>query len=101
MELQKSLDDIDKTHRRKMFQIDSKLKENEQHLESIEDTLIEELNNLKSDIDSGRKRLIVEFEKLKKLRSQSEETFLSGLKEMEVRYNQMLDEILEQEEKKI
>ena len=40
-----------------MFQIDSKLKENEQHLESIEDTLIEELNNLKTDVDQGRKRL--------------------------------------------
>jgi len=52
-----------------MFSIDSKLKENEHHLEIIEDSLIEELNSLKTDIDAGRKRLIAEFDKLKKLRS--------------------------------
>ena len=84
-----------------MFSIDSKLKENEQHLEHIEDTLIEELNNLKTDIDEGRKRLLAEFEKLKKLRSQSEETFLKDLKELEKKYHKVLDEILEREEKKI
>ena len=69
MELQKSLDEIDMAHWRQMLQIDSKVKENQHHLEIIEDSLIEELNSLKSDIDQGWKRLISEFEKLKKLRS--------------------------------
>jgi len=50
-----------------MLAVDSKLKENEHHLEIIEDSLIEELNSLKVDIDSGRKRLLTEFDKLKRL----------------------------------
>lgn len=70
-----------------MLSIDSKVKENQHHLEIIEDSLIEELNSLKTDIDQGRKRLISEFEKLKKLRSQSEETFMKGLKDIEEKYN--------------
>lgn len=84
-----------------MLSIDSKVKENQHHLEIIEDSLIEELNSLKTDIDQGRKRLISEFEKLKKLRSQSEETFMKGLKDIEEKYNWVLDEILESEERKI
>ena len=51
MELQKSLDEIDMAHWRQMLQIDSKVKENQHHLEIIEDSLIEELNSLKTDID--------------------------------------------------
>ena len=42
-----------------------------------------------------------EFDKLKKLRSQSEETFMQSLKELELQYNSALDKVLDQEEQKI
>lgn len=65
LELQKSLEDVEKSHRRSILTIDSKLKENEQHLEEIEDTLVEELNSLRQDIEDGKNKLLSEFEKLK------------------------------------
>lgn len=54
LELQKSLDEVEKTHRHNVLTIDSKLRENEQHLDEIEDTLVDELNNLRSDIEDGK-----------------------------------------------
>lgn len=65
LELQKSLEEVEKSHRRSVLTIDSKLRENEQHLEEIEDTMIDELNHLKQDIEDGKTKLLNEFEKLK------------------------------------
>lgn len=76
LELQKSLEEVEKSHRHSVLTIDSKLRENEQHLEDIEDTLIEELNNFRHEIEEGKAKLLNEFEKLKKLRTKSEDTFL-------------------------
>lgn len=101
IQLQKGLDEIESTHRRERYQIDSRIKENESHLETIQDTLIEELNNLKVDIDDGRERLLTEFEKLKNLRQQSEDTFLKSVKDLEKRYTKVMDEVIESEENKI
>jgi hypothetical protein len=100
LELQKSLDEVEKTHRHSVLTIDSKLRENEQHLEDIEDTLIDELNHLRQDIEDGKNKLLVEFEKLKKLRSKSEETFLKSLKEIEEKYEAVLTQVLTTEEEK-
>ena len=65
LELQKSLEEVEKSHRHSVMTIDSKLRENEQHLEDIEDTLIDELNSFKHDIEEGKNKLLNEFEKLK------------------------------------
>ena len=54
LELQRSLEEVEKTHRRSVLTIDSKLRENEQHLEEIEDSLVDELNNLRQDIEDGK-----------------------------------------------
>lgn len=100
LELQKSLDQIEKSHRHSVLTIDSKLRENEQHLEDIEDNLVEELNHLKQDIEEGNQKLLSEFEKLKKLRSKSEEIFLKSLKEIEEKYENILNQVLATEEDK-
>ena len=99
LELQKSLEEVEKTHRHSVLTIDSKLRENEQHLEEIEDTLVDELNNLRQDIEDGKNKLLNEFEKLKKLRHKSEEVFLKSLKEIEEKYL-IIDQILASEEEK-
>lgn len=65
LELQKSLEEVEKSHRRSVLTIDSKLRENEHHLEEIEDTLIDELNHLSQEIEEGKNKLLNEFEKLK------------------------------------
>jgi hypothetical protein len=101
LELQKSLEEVEKSHRRSVLTIDSKLRVNEQQLEDIEDTLIDELNSLRQDIEEGKTKLLNEFEKLKKLRSKSEETFLKSLKEIEDKYESVLDQALANEEEKM
>lgn len=99
LELQKSLEEVEKTHRHSVLTIDSKLRENEQHLEEIEDTLVDELNNLRQEIEDGKSKLLTEFEKLKKLRNKSEEVFLKSLKEIEEKYL-IFDQVLNTEEEK-
>jgi len=101
LELQKSLEEVEKSHRRSVLTIDSKFKVNEQQLEDIEDTLIDELNNLRQEIEEGKEKLLGEFEKLKKLRHKSEETFLKSLKEIEKKYEGVLNKVLEEEEEKL
>jgi hypothetical protein len=56
---------------------------------------------LRQEIEEGKEKLLGEFEKLKKLRHKSEETFLKSLKEIEKKYEGVLNKILEEEEEKL
>lgn len=69
-------------------------------MEDIEDTLIEELNGVRHEIEEGKNKLLTEFEKLKKLRAKSEDTFLKALKEIEDRYEGVLAQVLNTEEER-
>ena len=68
MELQSAMDEIEKEHRHTVLRMDAKVKENEEHMEKIQDNLIEELHALRTDIEHGRGKVLGEYEQLKRIR---------------------------------
>lgn len=63
MKLQDSLKDIENEHRQQLYMIDSKEQENEEHLRHIQTEIVQEIDNLKIEVQEGRQKIQNEIDR--------------------------------------
>ena len=63
MKLQESLQEIENDHRHQLYMIDSKEQENQDHLASMQQEILQEVDNLKFEVNEGRRKIMTEIER--------------------------------------
>jgi Leucine-rich repeat (LRR) protein len=99
--LQDKLNAIEQEHRTTLMQLDSKNRENEEQLNYIQRMLIDDLHSLRTDIETGKSKIIKEHNRLKALRHKSEETLKSELSLLQNKYNKEIEKIVKDQQESI
>ena len=101
IKLQDRLSSVEQEHRAILMHLDSKNRENEEQLKYIQRMLIDDLHNLRTDIESGKSKIIKEHNRLKSLRHKSEETLKSDLSGLQSKYNKEIEKIVKDQQEQI
>eukprot|EP00826_Nyctotherus_ovalis_P008709 TRINITY_DN12262_c0_g6_i1.p1 TRINITY_DN12262_c0_g6~~TRINITY_DN12262_c0_g6_i1.p1 ORF type:complete len:459 (-),score=117.87 TRINITY_DN12262_c0_g6_i1:358-1734(-) len=89
------------SHSRKLLQLDSELKVNEDALNSLRDKCVQQLEEVKTTTEAGREKIESEQEQAQKLRKVNEEKLLEDLEDVMKEYKNKVNEMIKEEESKL
>ena len=101
IKLQDKLGNVEQEHRATLIHLDSKNRENEEQLKYIQRMLIDDLHNLRGEIENGKSKIIKEHNRIKSLRNKSEETLKSELNNLQNKYNKEIEKIVKDQQESI
>ena len=101
IKLQDKLSGVEQEHRATLMHLDSKNRENEEQLKYIQKMLIDDLHALRGEIETGKTKIIKEHNRLKALRTKSEETLKSELGVLQNKYNREIEKIVKEQQESI
>lgn len=101
IKLQDKLSSVEQEHRATLMHLDSKNRENEEQLKYIQRMLVDDLHSLRGEIETGKSKIIKEHNRLKALRTKSEESLKSDLNGLQGRYNREIEKIVKEQQELI
>jgi hypothetical protein len=101
IKLQDRLSSVEQEHRAILMHLDSKNRENEEQLKYIQRMLVDDLHNLRTEIETGKSKIVKEHNRLKALRHKSEETLKNDLALLQNRYNKEIEKIVKDQQEQI
>lgn len=93
LKMQERLSSIEHEHRTLLMHLDSKNRENEEQLKYIQRMLVDDLHALRTEIDTGKGKILKENSRLKSLKNKSEETLKQDLQIIKGKYSKELDRV--------
>jgi hypothetical protein len=99
--LQERLNAVEQEHRATLMHLDSKNRENEEQLKYIQRMLVDDLHSLRTDIETGKAKIIKEHNRLKTLRHKSEETLKADLTSLQNKYNKEIEKVVKDQQETI
>ena len=96
-----NISEMECNQERKLLQLDSELKVNEDALNGLRDMCVKQLEDVKETIETGRKRIESEQLQMQHLRKVNEKKLVEDLKEILDQYKKKLNEVIKDEENKL
>ncbi|CDW78940.1 leucine-rich repeat-containing protein 9-like [Stylonychia lemnae] len=98
LKLQENLQEIENEHRHQLYMIDSKEKENEDHLRKMQKEILIELDNLKIEVNEGRSKIMEEIDRYKIIREEAFEQLKTDFESLRDQLDKKVQKIVKHQE---